>query len=218
MDNPPEDPASAQRARRWQLTAIAVVIGGYAALSYYSSARPEAKGLGAGLSIGPIVLIGLALVWRWTPRLVAVLITAALGAALYRFWPALKENYQWSDLVQQAGVYGLLAGSFARTLLGGRVPMCTQLADKLHGPLQPAEIRYTRGATLAWTVFYLALTAAIVILFFAAPQKVWSMFVNFATYGLIAAMFVVDHAIRRRVLPHAKRTGVLAAMRQFLTG
>jgi uncharacterized membrane protein len=60
---------------------------------------------------------------------------------------------------------------------------------------------------------------AIVMLFFATPARAWSLFVNFGTFGLIGVMFVVDHAIRFRVLPRSGRGGgVLSALRQFLIG
>jgi uncharacterized membrane protein len=194
------------------------VIAAYAGLSYYSSANPAAKGLGAGLSVGPVLLIAIALLWRWVHPLAAAAVTALLAAALYRYWPQLEAHFEWADLAQQAGMFGLLTVTFARSLCGGRVPVCTQLADKLHGPLLAEEVVYTRRATRAWTVFYAILTLAIVLLFFAAPLKVWSMFVNFGTYGLIALMFAVEHVIRGRALPHAPHPGLLASIRQFLVG
>jgi uncharacterized membrane protein len=88
----------------------------------------------------------------------------------------------------------------------------------VHGPLTPAEVAYTRRATVAWAVFYALLTLAIAALFFAASPRVWSMFVNFATFGLIALMFFAEHAIRLRMLPHRPRGGALVALRHFLIG
>jgi hypothetical protein len=113
---------------------------GYAALSHYSNSAPNAKNLGAGLLLGPVLLIGVILVWRWTRPLVATLIAAFLGAVLYYYWPALKGHYEWVDLVQQAAAYGFLALSFGRSMLPGHTPLCTQLPDKLHGPLVPSKL------------------------------------------------------------------------------
>jgi uncharacterized membrane protein len=200
------------------LIAVAVFIIAYAILSEYSNSTPNAKGLGAAQSLAPIVLIGLVLVLRWTRPLIALLVAVGIGASLYRFWPFLKQNYEWADLLQQCGAYGLVAASFGRSLLAGRTPMCTQLADKLHGPLSPVEIGYTRRATIAWTIFYALITAAILVLFFTASLHIWSLFVNFATFGLIGLMFLADHAIRRRVLPHRPGRSLLAALRQSLLG
>ena len=111
-----------------------------------------------------------------------------------------------------------MSWGFARTLFGGRIPTCTQLALRLHGVLNAVELKYLRAATLAWAGFYLALAMAILVLYFAAPLSVWSMFVNFATFGLIALMALLDHAIRRRILPPRKGAGLLTALRQALLG
>jgi uncharacterized membrane protein len=200
------------------LAAIAALIIGYAVLSQYSASSPNAKGLGAALSVAPVALIGLILVWRWTRPVTALLTTAAVCALLYRYWPVIERNYEWSDLAQQCGIYGLVALSFARSLFAGRVPLCTQLAEKMYGALTPREIAYTRGATVAWAVFYGLLALAILVLFFGASLRVWSLFVNFATFGLMMVMGVADHAIRRRVLPRHARSGILALIRRTLIG
>ncbi len=210
--------AGAPRASTLQLGIVVGMIVAYAALSHYSESTPDSKGLGAGLSIGPIVLIGAVLVWRWAAPLVAAACIAGGGALLYHYWPAIKTHFEWADLFEQSGAYALVAVGFVRSLTGGRMPMCTQLADRLHGPLEPVEIAYTRRATFVWAALYVLLAAAIVVLFFVAPLKVWSLFVNFATFGLIGIVFVTDHAIRRRVLPRKPGTGMWAALRQSLTG
>jgi uncharacterized membrane protein len=102
-------------------------------------------------------------------------------------------------------------------LFGGRVPLCTLLSRRLHGPLAPAEIAYTRKATVAWTLFYGLLALAILVLFFVTSLRVWSLFTNFAVFGLIGLMFAADHALRRRLLPY-RPGGIMAALRQSLTG
>ncbi|HEY2463000.1 MAG TPA: hypothetical protein VGI32_02985 [Steroidobacteraceae bacterium] len=200
------------------MAAVTSLVIGYAALSQYSASSPDAKGLGAVLSIAPVMLIGLVLLWRWTQLATALIVAAVLCALLYRYWSAIERNYQWADLTQQCGLYGIVALSFGRSLLGGRIPLCTQLAGTMYGALTPAEISYTRRATLAWMLFYGMLTLAIAILFFSASMRVWSLFVNFATFALMMLMGVADHAIRRRVLPRHPRSGIIALMQRTLTG
>jgi uncharacterized membrane protein len=200
------------------MLAIAVLVIGYAALSYYSASSPDAKGLGAALSVAPVLLIGLILAWRWARPLTALVLAVASCTLLYRYWPAVERNYEWADLVQQCGVYGLIAATFARSLLAGRVPICTQLAITMHGVLTPAEIVYTRRATVAWVVFYILITAAILVLFFVAPLRVWSLFVNFAAIGLMIIMGVADHALRRRFLPRHPAGGIVAIIQRALIG
>lgn len=200
------------------LAVLAVILIGYAALSHYSNSRPDAKALAVGLSIGPILLIGLALLLRWTSVPIALGVACAVGATVYYSLPALERNYEWLDLVQQCGIYGLVMLSFARSLWPGKVPLCTQLAIQMHGTLEASEIAYTRRATAAWALFYLALTVAIVVLFFLAPLKVWSMFVNFATFGLIVAMALGDHLLRRAVLPPRPSRGLIDVLQRALLG
>jgi uncharacterized membrane protein len=200
------------------MLALAVLIVGYAALSHYSASSPDAKGLGAALSVGPVLLIGLILAWRWTQPLTALLIAAVSCTLLYRYWPAVERNFEWGDLVQQCGVYGLIAASFARSLFAGRIPICTQLASTMHGTLTPAEIAYTRRATVAWVVFYVLTTVAILVLFFATPLRVWSLFVNFGVFGLMIVMGIADHALRRRMLPRHPAGGILTIIQRALIG
>jgi uncharacterized membrane protein len=163
------------------------------------------------------VTIGLVLAWRWTHPLVAALIGAAVAVSLYYFWPALKQNYEWADLLQQFTAYVLVALGFIRSLLAGRVPLCVQLANKLHGPLSPVEIKYTTAVTVAWAIFYSALALSVLVLFFLATPRFWALYVNFFTFGLIGLMWGADHLIRHRVLP--RRSGsLLAALRLALSG
>jgi uncharacterized membrane protein len=204
--------------QRLQMAAILALIIGYAVLSHYSASSPDKKGLGAALSIGPVLLIGVVLAWRWTRPFTALLISGSLCAFLYGYWPVVERNYEWADLAQQCGAYSLVALTFARSLFAGRVPVCTQLAAKLHAMLTPAEITYTRHATVAWVVFYVLMTVAIFILFFVAPLRVWSLFVNFAAFGLIVLMGIADHVIRRRVLPRRADGGIFAIIQRSLTG
>jgi uncharacterized membrane protein len=205
-------------ARRIVWGALAALIAGYALPSHYSSSNPDAKGLGAGLSIGPVFLIGAVLLWRWTRPLIAVPIIAVVAAGLVQYWPSIEQNYQWADLAEQCGAYALVAVSFGRTLFGGRVPLCTQLARKIHDELSAAEIAYTRRATVAWALFYVLLATAIGILFFAASEHAWSLFVNFATFGLIAVACIADAAVRHFVLPRRPGGGILTMLRQALIG
>jgi uncharacterized membrane protein len=200
------------------LSIVAAIFIAYALLSHYSESMPDARGLGAGITIGPIVLIGAVLLWRWMPPLLAAACIGLACLVIFHYWTFLETHFAWADLLEQCGAYALLAVGFARTLYGRRMPMCTRLADQLHGPLEPVEVAYTRRATAVWSAFYGLLATAIAVLFFIAPRTVWSAFVNFAAFGLIGVVFAADHAIRRRVLPRKPGTGMVAALRQALAG
>jgi uncharacterized membrane protein len=214
----PIDKAISPRWQRLRLAAVAALVIGYAALSHYSTTSPNSKGLGAALSVAPIALVGVILAWRWTRPLMALLIAGSLCALLFRYWAVVERTYEWADLAQQCGAYGLVALTFARSLCAGQVPLCTLLANQVHGSLTPAEIAYTRRATAAWVVFYVLLAIAILVLFFVVPLRVWSLFVNFAVFGLMMLMGLADHSIRQRILPRHTDGGILAIIRRSLIG
>jgi uncharacterized membrane protein len=201
--------------RRLQLGAIIVFVVAYAGLSHYSNSAAKSHDLGVGLALGPVLTIGLLLIWRWAHLLVALLAAAAAAVLLRHYWPVLEKNFPVVYLLQEGGFYSLMALSFGLSLRKGRVSLCTQLADKVHGPLNSQELIYTRRVTAAWALFFLSITAVTVCLFMLAPLRVWSFFANFCVVPLIGLMFVVEYAIRRRVLPHVSRRGMFAAIRVY---
>lgn len=191
---------------------------GYAALSHYSNSVPQAKGLAAGLSLGPLLLVALIILWRSTPTFVAALGTVLTGVLVYRTWSAFERHYEWSDLAQQVLIYALIAASFAQSLRADRVPLLTQLEEKLHGTLEARELVYFRRATAVWALFYALIAAAVLVLFFTTSLRTWSLFVNGVVFAAIALMCVADFALRRRLLPRRPSGGLVTALRQALIG
>jgi uncharacterized membrane protein len=204
--------------RRLELAAVIVFVFTYAGLSHYSNSVAATRDLGVGLALGPVAAVGLLLLWRLTHLIVALLAAAAAGVLLLDYWPVLERNFSVVYLLQEGGFYSLMAGSFGQSLLGGRVALCTQLADKLHGPLTAEEVRYTRRVTAAWALFFGSITAATFILYAFASLRVWSLFANFCVAPLIGLMFAAEYAIRRRALPQVPRRGILAAVRVYFAG
>ncbi|MEP6884394.1 MAG: hypothetical protein ABJC66_06570 [Gammaproteobacteria bacterium] len=201
--------------RRLQLAAVIAFVVAYAGLSHYSNSFAKTHDLGVGLALGPVLAVGLALVWRWTHPLVALLAGAAAALLLRHNWPLLERNFSVVYLLQEAGFYSLMAASFGLSLRRHEVALCTQLADRLHGPLTGQELRYTRQVTAAWMIFFIAITLATLALFASAPLRIWSLFANFFVVPLIGLMFAAEYAIRRRVLPQVQRRGILAAVRVY---
>jgi uncharacterized membrane protein len=201
--------------RRLQLAAVVVFLVAYAGLSHYSNSVAKTHDLGLGLALGPVLAVGLLLLWRWTHLWVALLGAAAAAVLLRHYWPVLERNFSVVYLLQEGGFYSLMAASFGVSLLGRRVALCTQLADKVHGPLTPQEVRYTRRVTAAWALFFILITGATFGLFFFAPLRIWSLFANFCVLPLIGLMFVAEYAVRRRALPQVPRRGILAAVRVY---
>jgi uncharacterized membrane protein len=201
--------------RRAQLAAVLLFLVAYSVLSHYSNLNPQARDLRTLLALAPMLTLGLVLVWRWSGALIALLAAAAAAFLLRAFWPLFAQNFPIVYLVQQVGFYFIMAFTFGRSLRKGSVPLCTQLADKVHGPLSALELRYTRRVTLAWVIFFLLNLAANILLFEFAPLRIWSMFVNFCSLPLILLMFVAEYAVRRRVLPQVQRSGLIATLRVY---
>jgi uncharacterized membrane protein len=201
--------------RRAQLAAVLVVLVAYSVLSHYSNLNPQAHDLRTLLALAPMLTLGLVLLWRWSGALMALLAAAAAAILLRAFWPQFAQNFPVVYLVQQVGFYSIMALTFGRSLRQGSVPLCTEIADKVHGPLSALELRYTRKVTLAWVIFFLLNLAATFLLFEFAPLRAWSMFVNFCSLPLILLMFAAEYAVRRRVLPQVQGSGLVAALRVY---
>ena len=201
--------------RRLQLAAVAVLFMAYAGLSHYSNSNPQAHDLGAALALAPVLAIGLVLIWRWSGALPGLLAAAAAAFLVHHYWPLFTRNFSIVYLIQQCGFYAIMAFGFGRSLLEGRVPLCTQLADKIHGPLSAAELRYTRKVTIAWVVFFLLNMAVTGLLFAFAPLHIWSFFANFLSLPLILLMFGAEYVVRRRALPQVQTSSLIATLRMY---
>jgi uncharacterized membrane protein len=201
--------------RRLQLAAVVLFFIAYSATSHYSNLNPQARDLAVALALAPMLTLGMVLLWRWRGPWVALVCAAAAALALRSSWSTLLQNFSIVYLVQQAGFYSMMAFTFARTLRKDRVPLCTQFADRVHGPLSALELRYTRNVTIAWSAFFLGNLATTFLMFEFAPLRVWSMFANFISLPLILLMFVAEYAVRLCVLPKVPRNGLLATLRVY---
>jgi uncharacterized membrane protein len=200
---------------RLQLAAVIVLLAAYSLLSHYSTSQPQARDLGAALALAPMLIVGFVLIWRWTGALRALFAAAAAWFLLQHYWPLFTQNFTLVYLIQQCGFYALMAVSFGHSLWGSRVPLCTQFAHRLHGPLTLRELSYTRSVTVAWVIFFMLNLAATLLLFELAPLRIWSLFVNFCALPLILLMFVAEYAVRSIALPARPRSGLMATLRIY---
>jgi len=196
---------------------IAMVAVVYAVLSHISNSKPGASTLGVLLAIGPLLLLAVILALRSRSPAAGLSLCMVGAAVVYEYLPFMTLHFAWLYLLQQSAAYALLSFTFARTLGGGRTPLCTQLARLAHGPLESATERYTRKVTFSWAVFFACMTLALIGLFVFAPIRIWSFFANFCALPLLAAMFVVEYAVRGRALPQMKHGGILEGVRAYLT-
>lgn len=202
-------------ATRLQFAAVALSVVVYAGLSHYCNTVAPAKPLGVVLAFTPLLLVAGAGLWRGVHPLAAALGAAAAGVLVLRHWEALERHFSWAYLADDCAIYGALTWGFGRTLRRGRRPLCTVLADKVHGPLTEAEVRYTRQVTLAWTIFFAAVALLTVTLFLLAPLRAWSIYANFCTLPLVLTMFAAEYAVRRRRLPQTADGGIVATVRAY---
>jgi uncharacterized membrane protein len=200
--------------RRLQHAAVCTLVVAYAGLSHYCNST-GAHELGAALALTPLTLLTLVVSWRGLPAVAALAVSAAVACVLLFLWPLLARNFSLFYLIEESSVYGILGLTFSRSLLPRGTAVCTRLADEVHGPLAPQEVRYTRQVTAAWSVFFFTITTVSILLYLAEPVRIWSIYINFCVAPLIAAMFVGEYLVRRRVLPQIKRVGVLASIRVY---
>lgn len=194
---------------------IAALVIAYSLLAHYSNNPARDPALGAAVSLAPVLLIAVLLAWRSTHRLVTLGLVAVTCVLALATWPQLKSHFGLIYWLQNVGLYLILFATFGRTLLAGQQPLCTRFSEALYGPVSPLHARYTGQVTLAWTLFFAVMMMVSTLLFFLAPIEAWSVFANFLTLPLVALMFIVEYAIRRRVLPDTGHMRFFDAVRAF---
>jgi len=201
------------RAVRWIVIAAGAIA--YPVLAHYSAATSAATtlpSLGVAVSLAPSLAILLWLAWRSPMRPAMLLLCAVVGVLLWGFWGVLERNFSWVYFLQHAGTNVMLAAVFGVTLGRGRQALCTRFAEVVHGSLAPEEVRYSRQVTLAWMLFFLAISLISSVLFFFVSIEVWSVFANFLSFPLILLMFAAEYGVRRRKLPHQKKHSIMDGM------
>jgi uncharacterized membrane protein len=134
-------------------------------------------------------------------------------------------------------VPAFMAWVFGQTLARDRTPLIAQLIQQMHGDgeREPAAAvwPYARRLTLAWTLlflfiatmnFVLAAVAAPDGLLLAAgveppvtvPQEWWSWFANGVDYALIAGLFLIEYAWRRRRFPEQPYRNMFDFLRRMM--
>jgi len=186
-----------------------------AVLAHFTIVERFSPALGAALSLVPAALFALWMARRSRHREWFLVAAAIAAIALWAGWGNLERNYARVFLVEHAGGNLLLAFLFGRTLAAGREPLCTRFARILHGTLPPEVAAYTRRITVAWTAFFAALAALSVALYLAGFLVAWSLLATILSPILVGLMFVVEYAVRLRVLPRWQRVGLLAGFRAF---
>lgn len=198
--------------------AVVVFLVVWALIAHSGSAGEGSADLSVLLGIAPVVVALVLLLWRSShPALTGAGILAMLGG-LGWVWPTLRENIALLFFLQHLGTNLALGTLFGRSLLGGGEALITQLARTVNeGELSERKHRYTRRATLAWTLFFLVNALVSAILWLFAPQTVWSVFANLLSAPLLAAMFIGEHIWRVKALPPEERPSIAQVARAYRT-
>lgn len=158
----------------------------------------------------------------WQSRLWALWQRAGLCAlvvigcvALSLIWPQLKQHYDWIYWLEHESLQLILFFTFARTLTGNSVPLCTQFAQTMHGELTSTHESYARKATVAWALFFGIIIMISTTLFFMYPIGIWSIFANFIYLPLVVLMFLIEFIVRKRILPDVAQTKFMDAINAF---
>lgn len=196
--------------------AIGIVLSvAFTLLAHAAIVEGVPPAVGAALSLIPVGLLALWAARRARHRLMilAAIAVAALGLAVG--WKDLERHFPDLFFIEHAGANLVLGLLFGRTLAAGREPLCTRFARVIHGHVPPEVERYSRKVTIAWTVFFATLCTLSCVLYFMRLVEAWSLLANILTPLLVGAMFVIEYAVRMRVLPHWERVGILASVRAF---
>lgn len=194
---------------------IAALVIGYSLLAHYTNQSPDRAHLGGLVALAPAFSITLLFAWRSPRRLTMLAVLAVTTAILAWQWSALTQHVGLVYWLQYMSMQLVLFIMFARTLFGGRKPLCTRFAESVHAPLSPEHVVYARQVTVAWSVFFAAMALISTGLFFLAPLAVWSIFANFLTFPLVGLMFVAEYWMRKWLLPEMRHAHILDAVRAF---
>ena len=206
---------TAPRALRAR-TALAVAGSvAFALAAHAAIVRGISAPAGALLALVPLAILVLSLARRSAFRLAAIVLLIVGAAVAWRMFPALTVNFPSLFFLEYAGGQLVLAFIFGRTLRKGREPLVTQFARAFHGEMPPEVARYTRGVTIAWTIFFIALFAASCTLYGMGRLHEWSLLANIVSPLLVGTMFIVEYIVRHRMLPDLERAGLFAGVRAF---
>lgn len=198
--------------------AVALVVAASCAgafLAHRALTQSGAPGPAGLVVLVPILVLLFGIGRRMLPPLVLAVVVVLAAAAAWWTRSDLERHVADIFFAEHAGIMLALALFFGRTLRAGEEPLCTRFARIVHGTLEPRVSAYTRKLTAAWTLFFAAMFAASCALYLAGQLEAWSILANILTPALIAALFLVEYAVRRRALPHHDSGGILAGVRAF---
>ena len=191
---------------------------GYQVLTYVDISAKNPGVLVVISAFAPI-MAGLLLISRRTRYKAFWILSGAIsGMIIVRNSTTIAHYIGWICMLQRSAIFILLAFTFGLTLRSGHMPLISRIAEMIHGPLSMRLARYTRKVTVAWTLFFLALTMVLFLMFFILGERVWVLFSGTASAVLIASMFIMEYVVRCRQIPISERGGMVESIRTYLGG
>ncbi|MBC3973458.1 hypothetical protein [Xanthomonas translucens] len=211
----PADPPAA--AAPWALALGVLLALAYSPLAHWANAahRSDLAVLAGAALVLMLLVEPMARLrpWAWALALLAL-------AALLPLW---RSPYALLLLAAPPVLFtAWVAWFFGRSLQRGRTPLISRIVEALYRqaglPLTPAQLRYTRRLTLAWSLLLAAMTLLnLVVALCAVPSGVLaqlgrasplpigdahaSLIANLLGYGVIGGFFVGEYFLRGRWFP-----------------
>ena len=184
-------------------------------LSHWLMTRASASAWNAVVLLAPMLGVAAVCTWRTGQRVLSVVASVAvlmLGLQASLGAPLPVERLY---LAQHAGIHLLLALWFGSTLRRGERPLISRVAARVHREMTPAVHRYTRKVTLAWTLYFVGMAVASLLLYANLSFDAWAVYANLLTPIAVAVMFGGEHFVRYWLHPDFERIGMLAAIRAY---
>ncbi len=199
----------------WKVALFLFIFIGYQVLTYVDISTKN-PGVLVVISAFIPIMAGLLLIsWRTRYKAFWIFSVAISGMIIVRNSTTIAYYIGWICMVQRSAIFILLAFTFGLTLRSGHMPLISRIAEMLHGPLNMQQARYTRKVTVAWTLFFLALTMVLFLMFFILGEHVWVLFSGTASMVLIASMFIMEYAVRCRQIPISERSSMVEGIRTY---
>ncbi|MDB6060298.1 MAG: hypothetical protein JWM78_401 [Verrucomicrobiaceae bacterium] len=197
------------------LAAVLIVIV-YAVLAHTFSTTSHVAIALLPLALAPLfiaLLLRLSRSGKWL--LLAVITAIALTLSFPNSRDFFSHNLAWVYFAQDSALNLMLGFLFGRTLIKGRIPLCSLIAASLQRDPTAHLLQYTRRVTIAWTIFFASMVIVSTLLFFSADRVIWSSFANLWYWPLLISMFALEYCARLLILPRAERAGFFATINGF---
>jgi uncharacterized membrane protein len=189
----------------------------YLVAVYYAATHAEHSPWTVLIGHGPLLLALLILVRKVFGLAATAIAVLLLGWLFYRFHEGLQAHVAMTYYLQYTGMMICGALFFGLSLIPPRVALCTRFASYAHEVMTPELERYTHGATVAWTLFFVIMGLISSALFFSPlPFSVWSAFNTLFTLPLVGLMFAAEYAVRCHLLPQETGHGITGAYHAYM--